>query len=84
MNIQENILQYILTHTHNKFPKFTTWVKINYKTVWSKNKSVILVYLQHLKDKKFPIKEFKKGKWIDSKRKINFGKEIYKKFVFET
>ena len=81
LNIQENILQYILTHTHNKFPKFTAWLKINYKTVWSKNKSVILVYLQHLKDKKFPIKEFKKGKWIDSKRKINFGKEIYKKFV---
>ena len=81
LNIQEKILQYILIHPHNKFQKFSNWLKTEYNNIWIKNKSTILVYLQHLKNNKFPIKEWNGKKWIDSKQKINFGKEIYKKFI---
>lgn len=81
LDIQENILQFILTHNHNKFPKFSNWLKTEYHTVWIKNKSIILVYLRHLKDKKFPIKEWNGKIWVNSKRKIDFGKEIYNNFV---
>ena len=80
--IQEKILQVMLTQKKTKFPKFETWLKTKYNKVWKKKKSgIILVYLQHLKDRKFPIKEWKRNKWIDSKKKIDFGKEIYETFV---
>ena len=81
LNIQEQLLQFVLTQIHNKFPKFTNWLKTEFKTAWTKNKSTILVYIQHLKDNKFPIKEWNGKKWIDSKKIIDFGKAIYNNFV---
>ena len=81
LDIQERILQFVLTHAHNKFPKFSNWLKTEFKAVWTKHKSIILVYLQHLQNTKYPIKEWNGKKWIISKQKINFGKEIYNNFV---
>jgi len=81
INIQEKILQFILTQKKTKFPIFGTWLRTKYNKVWKKKKGIILVYLQYLKDRTFPIKEWNGKEWKDSKTKIDFGKEIYDTFV---
>ena len=78
IHIQEQILQQILLQKSQS--KFDKWLLAKYK-VWKKNGKKYIVYLQHLKNKKFPVKQYVKGKWIDSGEKIDGGEEIFTKII---
>ena len=78
IHIQEQILQQILLQKPRS--KFGEWLVDKYK-VWKKNGKKYIIYLQHLKNKKFPIKQYVKGKWINSKEKIDGGEEIFTKII---
>ena len=78
IHIQEQILQQILLQKSRS--KFGEWLVDKYK-VWKKKGKKYIVYLQYLKNKKFPVKQYDKGKWIDSEEKIDGGEEIYNNII---
>jgi hypothetical protein len=79
IHIQEQILQQMLLQKSNT--EFKDWLLAKYNKVWKKNGQKYTVYLQYLKNKKFPVKQYVKGKWINSEEKIDGGREIFTKIL---